>query len=95
MDCHEKGLSRFYSKTSEIKGFRRHPHVPKSINFNWVYSIYKDREGNLWIGTAVDGVYRIDHFVKPFVNYLQDTAAFQGPIDNSIHAVHQDGNGVL
>lgn len=59
----EQGLNFFDSQTKKFKHF-----LPGLS----VYSIYKDKKGNLWVGTST-GLYLRDSSTQNFIHYLQET----------------------
>ena len=45
------GLERFDTKSGKKTIFKHNPSDPKSLSDDKVYSIFRDRSGDLWIGT--------------------------------------------
>src|SRR4029453_1500771 len=43
-----------------LKAYRRDPDDPNSLSDDWVYSVYIDHAGVLWVGTALGGLNRLD-----------------------------------
>lgn len=52
----ESGLYIYHSKTGEASNLRHNLSVPYSLSDNAIYSIYKDREGGVWVGSFFGGV---------------------------------------
>ncbi|MDR0422276.1 MAG: response regulator [Proteiniphilum sp.] len=52
----ESGLYILDTETGETVNLRHNSHIPHSLSDNAVYSISKDREGGIWIGTYFGGV---------------------------------------
>lgn len=54
-----------------------------------VKSLYEDREGDIWIGTWSDGLYRYSPAQKTFYAYPKFNA------NNSAHTIYQDSHGTI
>ena len=55
----ETGLERKDNTTGQIITFKHDPSDPASLSDDKVYSIFRDRSGNLWVGTR-NGLDRFD-----------------------------------
>lgn len=53
------GLNRFDIESGEIKHYEANRESPNGLESNWIRSFYEDRQQNLWMGTAGDGIYKI------------------------------------
>jgi signal transduction histidine kinase/ligand-binding sensor domain-containing protein/DNA-binding response OmpR family regulator len=91
----DRGLYRFDCNTKKISGFRTDLNSPKSISRNWIFSIYKDRSGNFWIGTGADGIYRLNPSRDQFGCFLKNTDNPGGLIDSSVNSIMVDGKGII
>ncbi|TAH61793.1 MAG: hybrid sensor histidine kinase/response regulator [Fermentimonas caenicola] len=52
----ESGIYILKSNSREITNLRHNPAIPNSISDNAIYSIYKDRDGGVWVGSYFGGV---------------------------------------
>ncbi|WP_019539914.1 hybrid sensor histidine kinase/response regulator transcription factor [Proteiniphilum acetatigenes] len=52
----ESGLYIYNTETGEVNNLRHNRYIPYSLSDNAIYSIYKDREGGIWIGSFFGGV---------------------------------------
>ncbi|WP_352421453.1 two-component regulator propeller domain-containing protein [Proteiniphilum sp.] len=52
----ESGLYTYNTETREVGNLRHNRYIPNSLSDNAIYSIYKDREGGIWIGSFFGGV---------------------------------------
>ncbi|MCP5048519.1 MAG: response regulator [bacterium] len=91
----ENGLNRLNGAAGEIRRLRDFPDVPESLGEKWIYSLYKDRSGNLWIGTGADGIYRIDHTAYGFVNYLKGSHTPPRLLNSAVYAIRRQRRGIL
>jgi ligand-binding sensor domain-containing protein len=63
------GLNRYDGY--KFKAFKHEPGNPKSLSGVYVYSLFKDHSGNLWVGT--DGFLdRFDPETESFTHYNLD-----------------------
>ncbi|WP_158602618.1 hybrid sensor histidine kinase/response regulator transcription factor [Proteiniphilum sp. X52] len=59
----ESGLYIYNTETGEVDNLRHNRYIPYSLSDNAIYSIYKDREGGIWIGSFFGGVdYYSNHY---------------------------------
>ncbi len=59
-------LMRFDPAKAEYESFRNDPFKPQSINYNGISSIYIDKTGILWVGTAGQGINIYDPKAQKF-----------------------------
>jgi ligand-binding sensor domain-containing protein/signal transduction histidine kinase/DNA-binding response OmpR family regulator len=52
----ESGLYIYNTETKKAENLRHNRSVPYSLSDNAIYSIYKDREGGIWIGSFFGGI---------------------------------------
>jgi len=62
------GLVRFDERTGRFKHYRHNPDDPNSLISNNVYTIYGDRNGQIWVGQQY-GIGRLDPATDRFINY--------------------------
>lgn len=65
----EHGLILFERSTGKITEMKSSTLVPTSLSDNAIYSIYKDREGGIWVGSYFGGVNYISPKSNPFELY--------------------------
>jgi ligand-binding sensor domain-containing protein/signal transduction histidine kinase len=65
----EKGLNKLNQERTNFTSFAHHPNDPTSIRSNYVYSLFLDKAGTLWIGSASAGISKLDLREKPFKHY--------------------------
>jgi ligand-binding sensor domain-containing protein len=81
-------LNRF---TPESRTFVAYRNEDKSDS---IFSIYKDRAGILWLGTAA-GLGRFDPLDHSYARYIHDDKDPESISDNRIQAVYKDRSGAL
>lgn len=66
----------------------------RSISDNAIYSLYKDKEQGVWIGTYFDGINYLPYQFSPFTQYYpqQDGVSIKG---ERIREICQDKNGLI
>lgn len=76
----ESGIYIYDTQKQTIKNLRYEYADPYSISDNAIYSIYKDREGGVWIGTYFGGVNYYPPQYSPFKRFypLNNTTGLQG-----------------
>lgn len=79
------GLDRFDGYAFKV--FRNNPESPTSIGSNFIYSLYQDKSGRLWVGTS-KGLYQYNDETESFM-VLKSTA------NHGVGLVREDGHGFL
>ncbi|HVN79561.1 MAG TPA: two-component regulator propeller domain-containing protein [Terriglobia bacterium] len=89
----EGGLDRFDERTGQFKHYRHNPDDPNSLITNYVFKIYGDRSGHIWVGQN-NGISRLDPVTEQFTNYRPDP---RNPTSygNWVLAIYQDRSGAL
>ncbi len=88
-----EGLQCISKKTSRITTYRSDPSTPGSLNSNDVRSVYRDRSGNLWVGTG-HGINKSVATRKPF--FVHQVVPAPKPFykaENLINEVLEDQRG--
>jgi ligand-binding sensor domain-containing protein/serine phosphatase RsbU (regulator of sigma subunit) len=88
------GLERIDTKTGKSKTFKHNPADPSSLINDKVYSIYRDKKGNLWIGTF-DGLDKLDEKTGKFIHFRNDPKNSNSLPDNWVWPIYEDSRGNL
>jgi ligand-binding sensor domain-containing protein/serine phosphatase RsbU (regulator of sigma subunit) len=80
-----EGLLEYNFNTNSIKAYN----ATNGLTNNIILPLLKDREGNLWVGTAGNGVYK--YYNDKFIYYTKES----GLPNNFVDAVSEDSNGNL
>ena len=90
----ETGLKMENLKTGEIKTYMHSPNDQSSLSDNKVYSIFRDSEGSLWIGT-VKGLDRLDEKSGKFEHFKNIPGDPESLSDNWVWPIFEDTKGNL
>ena len=63
----DSGLVRFDERTGRFKHYRHNPDDPNSLISDNVFTIYGDRNGQMWVGQQY-GISRFDPATDRFTN---------------------------
>ncbi len=88
----EDGLNRYDGY--EFKIYRHSEADSSSLTNNYIYTLYKDSEGNLWIGTWGGGLDRYDAKYDKFLHYEAANAS-ASPSLNKVTGILEDSRKVL
>jgi ligand-binding sensor domain-containing protein/two-component sensor histidine kinase len=83
--------------STQIK-FKRYTHDPadnSSLSDNRVYTVFQDKEGNLWVGTFGGGLNKFDRKKENFIRFRHDPNNSNSISSNNILSIFQDSEGVL
>ena len=90
------GLNKFNPQTGEFKRFLHDPGNPNSISHNFVYSaLYRDKKGNLWIGTYGGGLNKMDISKETFTSYLNQPDNPESLSDNIVFSIFEQDDGIF
>ncbi|MBT8380492.1 MAG: SpoIIE family protein phosphatase [Ignavibacteria bacterium] len=88
------GLTRLDTNTGESILFKHKPSDPYSLSDDKVFSILRDRSGNLWIAT-LNGLDKFDEETGKFIHYKNNSNNPNSLSDNSIWPLFEDSQGYL
>lgn len=88
------GLERIDTKTGKSKVFRHNPSDPSSLSDDKVYSIFRDRAGNLWVGTF-NGLDKLEESTGKFIHYRNNPNDPTSLSDNWVWPIFEDSRGYL
>jgi len=89
------GLSRLDRERREFRNWRNDPALADSLASNRVYALLEDRDGQVWVGTWLNGVDVFDPRTEAFSLIRPatgDATAIPAP---PVRAVHADADGTL
>jgi ligand-binding sensor domain-containing protein/signal transduction histidine kinase len=66
-----------------------------SLSSDFVWSIYEDRMGLLWVGTRGGGVNKYNRFAKPFALYRAVPHDANSLSDSFVWTIYEDRDGIL
>jgi ligand-binding sensor domain-containing protein len=90
----QNGISRFDPATERFINYKPDPDNPDSLA-NWVWIIYQDRSGALWLGTFGGALIRFDDKAKSFAAYTPDSRDPHRLNGGGITTIHEDRTGTL
>ena len=89
------GLDRYNKRDDTFKHYVHDPLNKKSIGSDAVWSVSKDKQGNLWIGTWDGGLNRFDYTTETFEHYYNDPEDTTSISSNNVFSVVEDDRGNL
>ena len=90
------GLYYFDRRTARLTRHFQHDETdPNSLSDNSVISLYRDRSGLLWVGTANGGVNTLDLRQERFTQYSSRPSEPESLASAKVTAIHEDADGVL
>ena len=88
------GLSRFDPATDGFTNYRPLPTNLASL-LNWIWAIYQDRSGTVWLGTFGGALVRFDDKTRTFVTYAADSHDPHKLNGAGLTSIHEDRAGTL
>jgi signal transduction histidine kinase/streptogramin lyase len=88
------GLSRFDPATDGFANYRPVPTNPASLA-NWIWTIYQDRSGTLWLGTFGGALIRSDDKAQTLMTYAPDSRDSHRLNGGGLTTIHEDRTGTL
>jgi len=86
-------LMKFDPKNKKYDYYRNDPFNSKSLSYNFISSLYKDRTGILWFGTLGGGINIYDPKWQRFSTLNRDKNAVSRITGFSIRSIVEDNNG--
>ena len=89
------GLYKYNLQTKQIAQYKNNPADSTSIADNKIYSLFKDKASNLWVGAVRGGINYMDTKTGKFIHYKNnpaDTSSISGDV---ISILHEDETGDL
>jgi PAS domain S-box-containing protein len=90
----DDGLVHFNSKTSSYELIKNEFITPNSSN-SIILCLFKDRDGDIWIGTYGVGLQKYDHITKTFQAYKNNPNLKNSLSHNEVWNIRQDNDGYL
>jgi ligand-binding sensor domain-containing protein/signal transduction histidine kinase len=87
------GLDCLDERSGSFKHYRYSPDDPDGLMSDNVFTIYGDRNGNMWVGQQ-NGVSRFDPATHRFINYRPDPNNPES-LANWVWVIYEDRSGVL
>ncbi|MCP4994989.1 MAG: histidine kinase, partial [Gammaproteobacteria bacterium] len=88
------GLQRLDPETEAMTSYQHDPDDPHSINHNYIWTVYEDSQGTLWVGTF-SGLAKFDPDTETFTRYQHDLDDPQSLSNNEVIAIYEDKSGTL
>jgi signal transduction histidine kinase/ligand-binding sensor domain-containing protein len=88
------GLDRFDQPSGTFVHYRHDPGNPASLSSGDVWTIFQDRQGELWVGTN-GGLNRLDRATETFTRYQHDPADPSSLANDQVLAILEDSAGRL
>jgi serine phosphatase RsbU (regulator of sigma subunit)/streptogramin lyase len=88
------GLKRTDTNTGHTTVFKHDQADPSSLSDDKVYSVFRDRSGNLWVATF-NGLDRLDELSAEFFHYRNDPDDPNSLPDNWVWPIYEDSRGYL
>jgi len=89
----EDGLDRYdgYKFTT----YKNNPQDKSTISDNFIWTMYEDKTGTLWVGTNSGGLSKFNRKTEKFTNYKYDPSNPYSLSNNNVRAIFEDSQGVL
>ncbi|MCB7482082.1 hybrid sensor histidine kinase/response regulator transcription factor [Christiangramia sediminis] len=90
----ESGIFAYDFERKEYQNFKKNYNNPYSLSDNAIYSLVKDNEGGVWIGTYFGGVNYFQKQFTPFQRYFPRVGE-NSISGNAVREIEMDKNGDL
>jgi ligand-binding sensor domain-containing protein/two-component sensor histidine kinase len=89
----EDGLDKYDGYNFTV--YKNNPLDRNSISDNFIWTIYEDKSGTLWIGTNSHGLSKFDRQTDKFINYANSPDNSNSLNSNNVRAILEDSKGNL
>jgi ligand-binding sensor domain-containing protein len=80
-------------KTGEITRYLPDPLVAGGVLGRIIYTMWEDREGSMWFGSAGNGLLKFDHATQTFIRYRNHPGDTDSLSANRVNSIFQDHDG--
>ncbi len=94
MDWNGRGLRQYNPRSGQQTAYVHDPFNPDGLSSNEIFSIYQDRAGIVWVGTA-RGLDKLDPVSNRFPAFHLPAARQASSTDNLIARIREDAGGVI
>jgi ligand-binding sensor domain-containing protein/serine phosphatase RsbU (regulator of sigma subunit) len=84
----QEGLNRYDGYNFKV--FKRDPQNPNSIAGNFIYTLFEDKNGIIWIGTNGNGLDAYNPALETFTHYANNPENGKSISDNAVRVIYQD-----
>lgn len=89
----DDGLNRFDGY--DVKVFKPQRDNKKSLSVNFIYCVYTDSKGTIWIGTRGGGLNKFDYDTEEFTCYTHNPDNPKSISNNNVYTIYEDIYGEL
>jgi two-component system sensor histidine kinase ChiS len=89
----EDGLNRYDGY--KLKVYRHNELDSNSISDNFIWTLFEDKTGEIWIGTNSGGLNKLDRENERFIQYQYDPNNPHSISNNNIRTIFEDNDGLL
>ena len=91
----ESGMSKLDPSRSRFDHLRFVADDPNGLSADWISGVYEDRSGNLWVGSAGEGLNRFDAVTGENTRIRPDSDDPEGLWNGNVMAMAEDSDGLL
>ena len=89
----QDGLNRYDGYTFQV--YKHKPDDPTSLSENWIWSIYEDSSGYLWVATFGGGACRFDPKAERFVTFRHEPAISGSLSHDTVWSFYETPHGTI
>ena len=89
----EDGLNKYDGYNFKV--YKNNPLDKTSIPDNFIWTIYEDRNGTLWIGTNNKGLCKFERGKEKFITYNNIPEDTNSLIHGNVRAIYEDNSGII
>ena len=89
------GINRYNKKTGLFEYIINAPQIPSGLSNDGIWSLYKDREGILWVGTSGGGVNVCNPKAHQFKQLKSMPGVSNSLSNNGVNSLYEDSKGQI
>jgi len=89
----EDGLDKYDGYNFTV--YKNNPDDSSTISDNFIWTVYEDKNGIIWVGTNSGGVCKFDRELEKFTTYKNIPGNPNSLIFNNVRAIYEDTHGIL
>jgi len=85
-------LNTFKNGVNNFVHFRNDPNTRTSLNNNSIYSLFRDRQGNIWIGTFGNGLNIVSPVAEKFIHFKSEPGSKNSLNNDRVNVFLEENN---
>ncbi|WP_157558823.1 sensor histidine kinase [Microscilla marina] len=88
-----RGLQKLDTRTHSYTFYKHESGNPRSLPLGFLFALYRDQKGTMWVGSEQGGFARFDTTTQTFTRFTHQPGKANSLSHNNVHAFYEDKAG--